>query len=111
MGIMITEKAAAEMSRALEEKSLSVDEHVLRIGVAGGDCGGFQYRLAFDDKVAESADDVSTQHGLRVAVDRKSLLFLDGTTIDWYDGLEKRGFTFTNPNAEQSCGCGTSFSC
>jgi len=48
---------------------------------------------------------------LRVAVDRKSLLFLDGTTIDWYDGLEKRGFTFTNPNAEQSCGCGTSFSC
>ncbi len=111
MSITITEKAAAEMSRALEEKSLSVDGHVLRIGVAGGGCGGFQYKLAFDDKVDEAQDDVSTQHGLRVAVDRKSLLFLDGTTIDWYDGLEKRGFTFSNPNAEQSCGCGTSFSC
>ena len=111
MSITITEKAAAEMSRALKEKSLSVDGHVLRVGVAGGGCSGFEYKLAFDDKVDEAQDEVSTQHGLPLAVDRKSLLFLDGTTIDWYDGLEKRGFTFTNPNAEQSCGCGTSFSC
>ena len=110
MGIVITEKAAAEMSRALEEKSLSVES--IAEGTKAFKGGGTEvYRLAFDDKVDETADDISTQHGLRVAVDRKSLLYLDGTTIDWYDGLEKRGFTFTNPNAEQSCGCGTSFSC
>jgi iron-sulfur cluster assembly protein len=53
---------------------------------------------------------VSEQHGVQVAVDKKSDLYLDGTTIDYYDGLEKRGFTFTNPNVTRSCGCGSSFS-
>tara|TARA_B100000686_G_C16747786_1_gene950551 strand:+ start:634 stop:1026 length:393 start_codon:yes stop_codon:yes gene_type:complete len=111
MGITITEKAAAEASRALEETSQAIDGHVLRVGVSGGGCGGFQYRLAWDDKVDETADDVSTQHGVRIAVDRKSMLYLDGVVIDWHDGLEQRGFRFDNPNAQQSCGCGTSFSC
>ena len=53
---------------------------------------------------------VSNQHGIPVAVDKKSYLFLDGTTIDFYEGLEKRGFTFENPNAVKTCGCGSSFS-
>ncbi len=111
MGITITEKAAVEASRALEEMSQPVEEHVLRVGVSGGGCGGFQYRLAWDDKTDEADDEISTQHGVRIAVDRKSLLYLDGVTIDWHDGLEQRGFRFDNPNAQQSCGCGTSFSC
>ena len=111
MGITITEKAAVEMNRALTEKNLDTTAHVLRIAVAGGGCSGFEYRLAFDEACNEETDDVSTQHGLTVAVDHKSMPFLEGTTIDWYDGLEKRGFTFENPNAEKTCGCGTSFSC
>jgi iron-sulfur cluster assembly protein len=53
---------------------------------------------------------VEEHHGIRVAVDKKSELFLDGTVLDYYDGLEKRGFTFNNPNAVKSCGCGSSFS-
>ena len=53
---------------------------------------------------------MTDQHGVKVAVDKKSYLFLDGTQIDFYDGIEKRGFTFENPNAVKSCGCGSSFS-
>jgi iron-sulfur cluster assembly protein len=82
----------------------------LRIGVAGGGCSGFQYALGFDEKIDETNDIVSEQHGIKVLVDKKSELFLDGTTIDFYEGLEKRGFTFENPNAVKSCGCGSSFS-
>jgi iron-sulfur cluster assembly protein len=83
---------------------------VLRVGVAGGGCSGFQYSLGFDETTDAAKDDVSDQHGLTVAVDKKSALFLDGTTVDFYEGLEKRGFTFDNPNAVKSCGCGSSFS-
>ena len=74
-------------------------------------CSGFSYSLGFDDKTDDVIDHVSEQHGLQVAVDKKSHLLLDGTTVDFHDGLEKRGFTFENPNATKSCGCGSSFSC
>ncbi len=107
--IIITEKAVGEMNRVLSEKKLP-DSTVLRIGVAGGGCSGFSYSLGFDDKCDEMNDVVSEQHGLKVAVDRKSAMFLEGTTIDFYDGIERRGFTFENPNAKKSCGCGSSFS-
>ena len=108
MSVIIPEKAASEIKRVITEKKMA-EETILRIGVAGGGCSGFQYSLGFDDKVDELQDEVSDQHGLKVAVDRKSDLYLDGTTIDFYDGLEKRGFTFENPNATKSCGCGSSF--
>lgn len=107
--IVITEKAVAEMNRVLTEKKLPAAT-VLRVGVAGGGCSGFSYSLGFDDKCDEMNDVVSEQHGLKVAVDRKSAMFLEGTTIDFYDGIERRGFTFDNPNAKKSCGCGSSFS-
>ncbi len=107
--ILITEKAVAEMNRVLTEKKLSAAT-VLRVGVAGGGCSGFSYSLGFDDKCDAMNDVVSEQHGLKVAVDRKSAMFLEGTTIDFYDGIERRGFTFDNPNAKKSCGCGSSFS-
>ena len=107
--VIITEKAAGEMNRVLSDKKLPA-ETVLRVGIAGGGCSGFSYSLGFDDKVDEMNDVITTQHGLRVAVDRKSAMFLDGTTVDFYDGIERRGFTFDNPNAKKSCGCGTSFS-
>ncbi|MFN5528978.1 MAG: HesB/IscA family protein, partial [Planctomycetaceae bacterium] len=75
-----------------------------------GGCSGFQYSLGFDEAANPEKDVVEEHHGIRVAVDKKSELFLDGTVLDYYDGLEKRGFTFNNPNAVKSCGCGSSFS-
>lgn len=109
MALTITETAAKEIKRVIEEQKMP-EETVLRVGVAGGGCSGFQYSLGFDNQVDGTKDHVSEQHGLRVAVDKKSELFLDGTTVDFYEGLEKRGFTFDNPNAVKSCGCGSSFS-
>ena len=109
MSVTITEKAAKEIQRVLNEQKMP-ESTVLRIGVAGGGCSGFQYSLGFDDNTDAAKDHVSQQHGISVAVDKKSYLFLDGTTVDYYEGLEKRGFTFDNPNAVRTCGCGSSFS-
>jgi iron-sulfur cluster assembly protein len=107
--VTVTEKAAGEIKRVISEQNMP-EGTVLRIGVAGGGCSGFQYKLGFDESVDVTKDHVHEQHGLKVAVDKKSDLFLDGTTVDFYDGLEKRGFTFDNPNVTRSCGCGSSFS-
>jgi iron-sulfur cluster assembly accessory protein len=107
--IILSETAAGEIQRVITEQQMS-ENTCLRIGVAGGGCSGFQYALGFDEKIDETNDLVSEQHGIKVLVDKKSELFLDGTTIDFYEGLEKRGFTFENPNAVKSCGCGSSFS-
>lgn len=109
MSVIVTEKAAKEVQRVIAEQNLP-SETVLRVGVAGGGCSGFQYSLGFDNQTDLAKDHVSEQHGIKVAVDKRSELFLDGTKVDFYDGLEKRGFTFDNPNAVKSCGCGSSFS-
>lgn len=108
MPITLTEKAAKEVQRVMSDKQLT--NMVLRIGVVGGGCSGFQYSLGFDEASDPMKDVIEEQHGVRVAVDKKSELFLDGTVLDFFDGLEKRGFTFNNPNAVKSCGCGSSFS-
>lgn len=110
MSVTLTEKAASEIKRVISEQQLPSDTTYLRIGVSGGGCSGFQYALGFDSTTDSDKDLVGEQHGIRVAVDKKSDLYLDGTTIDFYDGLERRGFTFENPNAVKSCGCGSSFS-
>jgi iron-sulfur cluster assembly protein len=109
MSVTLTEKAAQEIQRVMSEQKLP-EATILRVGVVGGGCSGFQYSLGFDNKVDAVKDEVSEQHGVKLAVDKKSELFLDGTVLDFYDGLEKRGFTFNNPNAVKSCGCGSSFS-
>lgn len=109
MAVTITEKAAGEIKRVIVDQNF-VEGTVLRIGVNGGGCSGFQYSLGFDEKTDAAKDHISEQHGITVAVEKKSALFLDGTTIDFHEGLEKRGFTFENPNAVKTCGCGSSFS-
>src|SRR4051812_40223718 len=109
MAVTLTEKAASEVKRIMQDQKLG-EETVLRVGVAGGGCSGFSYSLGFDNAVDEKADSKYSYHGITVVVDKKSALYLDGTTVDFYDGLEKRGFTFENPNAVKSCGCGSSFS-
>ena len=109
MAVTITEKAAAEMQRVITEQKLP-EETMLRVGVRGGGCSGFDYQLGFDNKTDSENDFITEQHGIMVAIDKKSAMFLDGTTVDFHDGIEKRGFTFDNPNATKTCGCGQSFS-
>ena len=108
MALNLTERAASEVKRIIEDQKLG-DGTVLRVGVSGGGCSGFMYKLAFDKDFDEAKDSKYDQHGVAVVVDKKSALYLDGTTVDFYEGLEKRGFTFENPNAVKSCGCGSSF--
>lgn len=109
MSVTLTEKAAKEVQRVMSEQKMP-EATLLRVGVVGGGCSGFQYSLGFDTNSDPAKDEVVEQHGIKIAVDRKSELYLDGTVLDFYDGLEKRGFTFNNPNAVKSCGCGSSFS-
>lgn len=107
MSIILTERAAEEVKRIMGEQNLT--DNVLRVAVAGGGCSGFSYKLAFDPNWDEKADSKFEFHGVNVVVDHKSSLYLEGTTVDFYEGLDKRGFTFDNPNAVKSCGCGSSF--
>jgi iron-sulfur cluster assembly protein len=108
MGIVLTEKAAQEVKRIMDDQKLE-EGTVLRVGVTGGGCSGFSYALGFDKQFDDKVDSRFEHHGVPVVVDKKSALYLDGTTVDFFDGIEKRGFTFENPNAVKSCGCGSSF--
>jgi iron-sulfur cluster assembly protein len=81
----------------------------LRLGVLGGGCSGLSYQFKFSPE-ARPRDHVFTFEDVRVFVDPKSILFLDGMTLDWKDSLLQSGFVFENPHATKSCGCGTSFS-
>jgi iron-sulfur cluster assembly protein len=108
MAVALTERAAKEVKKIIEDQKME-PATLLRVGVAGGGCSGFQYSLGFDQKFDEKIDSKYDCHGVSLVVDKKSALYLDGTTVDFYEGLEKRGFTFDNPNATKSCGCGSSF--
>lgn len=106
MAITLTEQAAAEVKRVRDEQQLGKDQF-LRMGVAGGGCGGFSYTMGFDNSYDASVDSKYSQQGLDIVVDKKSSLYLDGTTIDWCDDAHRRGFMFDNPNAARTCsGCG-----
>jgi len=81
----------------------------VRLGVLGGGCSGLSYQFKFDAK-QRPTDHVFEFEDVKVFVDPKSILFLDGMTLDWKDSIIQSGFVFENPNAKKSCGCGTSFS-
>ncbi len=104
--ITLTEKAI-QQARGLIEKEAR-EGLGLRIGIQGGGCSGLSYKLGFD--LATPADHVHTFDGLNVYVDPKSALYLKGVELDFDDGLQGKGFIFKNPNAENTCGCGESFS-
>ncbi|MEQ8210901.1 MAG: iron-sulfur cluster assembly accessory protein [Lacipirellulaceae bacterium] len=110
MSVIVTEKAASEVKRIMEDQKMD-EGSFLRVGVTGGGCSGFSYALGFDksENYDAAADSKMDFHGIPVVVDKKSALYLDGTTVDFYEGIDKRGFTFDNPNAVKSCGCGSSF--
>lgn len=110
MAIQLSEKAAEELKGLIQkevENGMNA-QAVLRLGVVGGGCSGFMYRMGFDENVT-AEDRVEEISGIRVAVDAKSYLYLDGTTVDYQDGLMGRGFVFNNPNATHTCGCNQSF--
>ena len=86
-----------------------IDEGVLRVSVKGGGCSGLTYVLDLTNE-AQEGDKLIEQNGIRLAVDRKSYVFLAGTELDYSGGLNGKGFVFNNPNAKKACGCGTSFS-
>jgi iron-sulfur cluster assembly protein len=105
--VIVTANAIKEIKRLMEMNNVA--NSTLRIGVEGGGCNGFSYAMNFDNEVRED-DQVYEVEGVQVAVDMKSALYLAGTTLDYVSTLTGGGFQFSNPNAKQSCGCGTSFS-
>lgn len=107
--ITLTESAARETRKVIEQQNLDDSKARLRVGVKGGGCSGFNYLLDLTENQKEG-DEVMEQHGVTVICDPKSLLYLRGTTVDFKDELMGRGFVFDNPNATSSCGCGSSFS-
>jgi iron-sulfur cluster assembly protein len=108
LGVSITEKAAEKIKYFAAKDGIS--ENVgLRVAVKGGGCSGLTYDLSITDQELET-DKVVEQYGVKVMVDKKSYIFLVGTELDFSDGLNGKGFIFSNPNAKKSCGCGTSFS-
>lgn len=111
MNIKLTEVAANEIKRIIEENDFPSDVH-LRMGVMGGGCSGFQYDLGIIESSEVTPDDeVQEVAGIKVAIDKKSLLYIDGTTLDYSsDSMMNSGFKFDNPNAKSSCGCAKSFS-
>ena len=105
--IHVTEKAASQIRLLVERENLQ--DHGLRVAVVGGGCSGLSYKLNFEKDPSEG-DKVFEVDGVKIYLDGKSHLFVNGLTLDFSDGLNGSGFTFNNPNAKSSCGCGSSFS-
>lgn len=105
--ITLTDGAVAQLKRIRDEQNIPED-HGLRVGVKGGGCSGFSYILGFD--VKKDNDEVYQINGIQVFMQKAHAIYLLGIEIDWLDGLDNRGFSFNNPNAKDTCGCGTSFS-
>ena len=91
------------------EDGFNIDQDFVRVGVKSGGCSGLSYELNFDGVIGEN-DKVFDQNNVKIAVDKKSFLYLVGTTLEYSGGLNGKGFVFNNPNANRTCGCGESFS-
>lgn len=105
--VTLTEGAIKELKKLKEQQEIS-DDFGLRVGVEGGGCAGMNYILGFDQK--KDGDSEYEVEGIRLLMNRAHGLYLAGMEIDFQQGLDARGFTFSNPNASKTCGCGTSFS-
>ena len=108
-GLQVTPSAVKRIRVILAKEGISLEEGGLRLGVKGGGCSGLSYAIAFDAHPRER-DRIFTFDGVRVFVDPKSFVYLNGMTLDFEETLMRQGFNFINPNSTRSCGCGTSFS-
>ena len=106
--ILMTKNAEDKVKQILAEQSGTFAG--LRIQVVGGGCSGYQYRMGFDKSFNEETDEIFDFDGFKVAVDRSSLLHMEGAEVDYVEGLHGAGFKFNNPNVTGTCGCGESFS-
>ena len=107
--IKVTSDARKKVSKLMEEEGFNPNHHFVRVGVKSGGCSGLSYDLSFD-KIQSEQDKLFEDNQVRILVDKKSLLYLLGTTLEYSGGLNGKGFVFNNPNAQRTCGCGESFS-
>jgi len=107
--IRVSEEAKERISALLREEGRELSSSFVRVGVKSGGCSGLSYDLKFDGATQED-DRVFEDNNVRICVDKKSLLYLAGTTLEYSGGLNGKGFVFHNPNAQRTCGCGESFS-
>ena len=105
--VSVTETAKKKIFSLLEEEGMSLDAYV-KVGVSSGGCSGLSYKLDFINDRSEG-DKLIEDNGVKILIDKKSLLYLVGTVLDFSGGLNGKGFTFNNPNATRTCGCGESF--
>ena len=105
--LMFSDSAAAKVKQLIDEEGNA--DLMLRVFVTGGGCSGFQYGFTFDESQSDD-DTVMEKGGVRLLIDPMSYQYLDGTEIDYVEGLHGAGFKFNNPNSKGSCGCGSSFS-
>ena len=104
--LIVTSRAAKVMREQLARRG--TPQAAIRLGIRGGGCTGYSYLFEFDDREPRTSDQVVVKDGVRVHVDPKSMLLLEGTEVDFETGIRGHGFKFTNPNIKDSCGCGES---
>ncbi len=107
--ISITNPARERVIKLMKEDGFNHNSDFVRVGVKSGGCSGLSYDLKFDNKL-EDNDKLFEDNEIKIVVDKKSLLYLAGTTLEFSGGLNGKGFVFVNPNANRTCGCGESFS-
>lgn len=105
--VILTDSAVRQLKHIVAEQKIG-EEYGLRLGVKGGGCSGFSYELGFDEQ--KEGDQVYFINGVKVFMKKAHAIYLLGMEIDFLEGLNNRGFSFNNPNAKETCGCGTSFS-
>ena len=106
--VTISEKALNHVVELMMNQGITPDTHFLRVGVKVGGCSGLSYAMDFDDTITDM-DEVVDLKVLKVIIDKKSVLYLYGTELDYSDGLNGKGFNWVNPQASRTCGCGESF--
>lgn len=106
--IKVSDTAKAKIASLMQEEGASIENNYVRVGVESGGCSGLSYKLSFDGKQEEN-DRLFEDNQVKIIVDKKSFLYLIGTTLEYSGGLNGKGFVFNNPNAQRTCGCGESF--
>lgn len=107
--VHISDTAKQQVHQILSSEG-KADTFFVRVSVKSGGCSGLSYDLSFDDKIDSENDDIFEDNGMKLIVDKRSVLYLYGTTLDFSGGLNGKGFEFVNPNANRTCSCGESFS-
>jgi len=107
--IKVSDNAKSRISQLMSEEGFAVNQDFVRVGVKSGGCSGLSYELTFDKALGDD-DKLFEDNPVKIIIDKKSFLYLVGTTLEYSGGLNGKGFVFNNPNANRTCGCGESFS-